>query len=396
MRLVYQGHGRSVLRCATRSGGPAKVLFLVIQPKFVRYLRPIAEALPVESAFLTYDDPQTFKWLEAEGLPRVAIDLSPESRELVKSPAKLGGFDYALGPFDDLAVSFNAVRHALKELGPDCIVVPEGNAPINELINRAARALAIPTLCVQQGWSPFIHPGFRNMTFSRMCVWGRGFAEQLSPFNPGQIFVETGNHMIDCCRQEDDRNRNAIAFFLQKDFRLISESAWNSMLELIRWASASFPDTEVRVREHPSSPLSELEVASFDRLANVRLMPAHVATLDDSLRGCSVAIAMYSTTILEAAAMGVVPLIVSVVGFEHYNPNIAAQGAAVEVWDFAQAREALSRLVGDQPYRSSFAAGLDHVRHRYFARSRADAVAAIVGEIEALRCGRTADREIRR
>jgi glycosyltransferase involved in cell wall biosynthesis len=94
---------------------------------------------------------------------------------------------------------------------------------------------------------------------------------------------------------------------------------------------------------------------------------------------------MYSTTILEAAATGAVPLILNVNGFDHYSPNIAAEGGAVEVQDFAAARTALSRLMLDEKYWFSFDAGLDRVRQRFFARDRDAALAAIVSEIETLR-----------
>jgi hypothetical protein len=283
-----------------------------------------------------------------------------------------------------MAIVFNAIYAALKDLRPDCVVVPEGNAPVNELVNRVAKSLSIPTLCIQQGWSPVVHPGFRNMTFSGMCVWGDGFADLLAAGNPNQRFIATGNHIIACRRQRDDRDRNAVAFFLQKG-RLISDSAWNHMLGLIVWTAREFPDTEVRVREHPSAPLTESERATFDGLPNARLVPPEQETLNNALVGCRVAVAMYSTTILEAAATGAVPLILNVNGFEHYNPNIAAEGGAVEVQDFAAARTALSRLMLDEEYWSSFDAALDRVRQRFFARDRDEALAAIVAEIEALR-----------
>ena len=383
LRFMYRRQGSVVVRHGGESGRPRRVLFLVIHPKFVRYFRPIAEALPVASAFLTIEDPALFGQLEVELLPGIGIELTPRSAELLRPRVKVAGFEYTTTPFDGFMIRLNAIRAALKELRPDCIVVPEGNASVNELVNRVAKSLSIPTLCIQQGWSPVVHPGFRNMTYSGMCVWGQGFADLLAAYNPNQRFVATGNHIIACRRQRDDRNRNAIAFFLQKG-RLITDAAWNHMLGLIVWTAREFPDREVRVREHPSAPLTASELASFDGLPNVRLVPSEKETLNDALVGCRVAVAMYSTTILEAAATGAVPLILSVNGFEHYNPNIAAEGGAVEVQDFAAARTALSRLMLDEEYCSSFDAGLDRVRQRYFVHNREEALAAIVAEIEAL------------
>ncbi len=156
------------------------------------------------------------------------------------------------------------------------------------------------------------------------------------------------------------------------------------MLDLIAWTAKEFPDSEVRVREHPNSPLTASERATFDGLPSVRLVPPEQETLNDVLTGCRVAVAKDSTTILEAAATGAVPLILNVNGFDHYNPDIAAEGGAVEVRDFAAARAALSRLMLDEEYWYSFDAGLDRARQRFFASNRDQALATIVAEIEAL------------
>ena len=383
LRSMYRRQGRAAVRHGGEAGHPPRVLFLVIHPKFVRYFGPIAEALPVASAFLTIEDPTLFDWLEAARLPRAGIELTATAAAQMGPRVKMAGFQYATSPFDAFAIRFNAVRAALEGLRPDCIVVPEGNAPIAELVNRAAKSLSVPTLCIQQGWSPVVHPGFRNMTYSAMCVWGEGFAELLAGHNPNQRFIATGNHIIACRRQRDDRNRNAVVFFLQKSF-LITEAAWNHMLGLIVWTAREFPGGEVRVREHPSAPLTESEIATFDGLPNVRVVPPEQETLNDALDGCRVAVAMYSTTILEAAATGAVPLILNVNGFEHYSPDIAAEGGAVEVRDFAAARAALTRLMLDEEYWSSFDAALDRLRQRYFACDRDEALAAIIAEIDML------------
>jgi len=48
------------------------------------------------------------------------------------------------GLFDTWFIRLNAVRRVLRELAPDCIVVPEGNAAIYEVVNQAAKATGAP------------------------------------------------------------------------------------------------------------------------------------------------------------------------------------------------------------------------------------------------------------
>jgi hypothetical protein len=385
LRGLYRRYGRPIIRREGLPGDTPAVLFLVIQPKFAGYLGPIARALPVASGLLTINDPQMFGWLANQGLPRVGIELTARSCAMLAGRPRVAGLPYRTDPLDHLAVVFNAIRRALETLRPDCIVVPEGNAPSYELVNRAAKALSIPVLCIQQGWAPVVHNGFRRMSYSAFCAWGQGFVDLLRPHNTDQRFVVTGNHVVTCRRQGDDAGRHAVGFFLQKGAVAMTETAWTRTLEFIRWAAIAFPQTEMRVREHPGSPLSQAELETFQGMPNIKLTPPDQTSLDEVLAGCSVVVAVDSTTLLEGAATGAVPLILNVKGFDHYNPDIASAGGAIEVRDFTQAQDVLARLLRDEAYRLSFGAALERLRERFFARGRHEALAAIVEEIEKLR-----------
>ena len=355
----------------------APVLFLAVQAKFVRFLLPIAEALGRPYAFVAFEDPEVYAYLEKENLPRIHVTFDDPTRELLKVEE--------FGLLEFYSTYLNAVVSALKALDPPCIVVPEGNSPLNELFNRAGHTLSIPTACIQQGWSPVVHNGFRNMSFDRMCVWGNGFAELLAPFNPNQKFVATGNHLVAPRPRGDDRENGPIAFFLQAGGSpLITQAAASALLELVVWAAERFPNRQIRVREHPNAPLAREDLARLAGAANVRLMPSRDASLEQVMAGCDIAVSIFSSTILEAAAAGIIPLIVNVAGLPHYSPDIARDGAAIEVKDFEMARAALVRLDEDLDYAASLAAALDTVKTRYFAR---DALPAIVAEIQNLCTG---------
>jgi hypothetical protein len=118
--------------------------------------------------------------------------------------------------------------------------------------------------------------------------------------------------------------------------------------------------------------------------ANVRIMPAGTSSLTEVLEGCDVAVSIFSTTILEAAAMGVIPLIVNVAGLPHYYPDIAREAAAIEVKDFTAARQALIRLIEDDTDAKRMEGRLEIVAGHYFAKGGAAAAAAIATEIHAL------------
>jgi hypothetical protein len=380
-RFLYRRLGEGLVRIEGTAGTRPQVLFHVIHPKFVRYLKSIADNLSVPFAFLTIDDPGMFDALAAEGLPRVHIVLTQASHAMMLPEVEIIRRKFRPGLFDSWFIRFNAVRRVLRELGPDCIVLPEGNAPIYELVNQSAKAIGVRTLCVQQGWAPVVHPGFRNMSYGTMCVWGEEFARLLAPFNPKQRFVAAGNHIIFCEPQGNVGQRNAIAFFLQNGAHWLTEEAWRGMLDLIAWSARRFPRCEIRVREHPGEPLAPADEERLKAAGNVKLMSPGEFSLKDLFAGCRVAVAINSTTILEAAASGAVPLILDVSGFGPYHPNIAGEGAAVEVTNFEDAKAALERLVQDDQYCTSFASSLDRARESLFAKNGKQALDAIVEEI---------------
>jgi hypothetical protein len=381
LRHLHRLYGHASVRIEGCGAHQPKVLFLVIHPKFVRYLRPIAERLSVPYAFLTIEDAAMFDVLARQNLPRINIELTPKSLAMTGSKVYILFQRFKPGLFDSWIIRSNAVRRAFDGLKPDCIVVPEGNAPIYELVNQSAKAVKVPTICVQQGWSPIVHPGFRNMNYSGMCVWGPRFVELLASYNPQQRFVVTGNHVIACQLQGDVSERKAIAFFLQNGAPWMTEAVWGAMLDFIVWAAEAFPDYEIRVRDHPGEPLLPADIARMTAAINVRMTSPDTVSLRDALSGCRVAVAMTSTTILEAAASGVVSLILDVNGFGPYNPNLASEGAAIEVTNFSDACVALERLASDDGFCRSFATSLDLARQSLFARDSEHALEAIVDEI---------------
>jgi len=381
LRYLHRLHGKAVVQIEGCSV-PPEILFVIIHTKFVRYLKPIADRLSVPYAFMTVDDPAMFAALAGQGLPRVHIELNADSVAMTTTEVKILDSKFKPGLFDSWIIRFNAIRRALKRLDCRCVVVPEGNAAIYELVNQSARAIGVSTVCIQQGWAPVVHPGFRNMSYSRMCVWGDEFARMLAPYNPAQNFVVTGNHVVPREGQGNVNRRKAVAFFLQYGAHWLTAAAWRATLEFVIWVAERFPDFEVRVREHPGAPVPAHDAAQLAALKNVKLMPPGAFSLSDALAECRVALAINSTTLLEAAAGGVVPIILDVSGFGPYHPEIAAEGAAIEVTTFDDARTALERLLTDDAYCASFSEPLENASYGLFARNGDQALAAIVREIQ--------------
>jgi hypothetical protein len=368
--------GRRHLR--TEAHAPRRgsmVLILALSRRFFDYLLPVRQALGADAAWLV---PAGAAWagdVVASG-ERVLQFGEKEGRE-PEGPLTVPLAEY----WRELALRFDTFREILEREAPIAVMMTEGNQPDDEILARAARTLGIRSICIQQGWSPIIHTGFRDMQYDDFFVWGTEFGRLLQPENPRQYFAATGSHRIEPTGTATLATARAISFFLQKGSVLITERAWCEMLDLVRWTAATWPERDILVREHPAAPLTAEERSALCALPNIVLCPSATMSLDTVLRQTGVAVAFYSTTLIEALAYGAVPLIINITGAPHYVPDLAAMGVGIEVKDFAAARDAMARLDDDaDPMESRIPAILP----RFFASSSAQALRDIAARARRL------------
>ena len=179
-------------------------------------------------------------------------------------------------------------------------------------------------------------------------------------------------------------NRRAVCFFMQGVSRLISKAHRDEFLRLVTLVAAEFPDIPVLVREHPSYALTIDEQADLARFPNIRMTPPKECAMAEVLGMSRVAVSIYSTTILESIAGGVLPLIFNMTSLPAYCPDVHAAGAGLEVKTLEAAVHAIRRIVTDESYARQFAPAMEQFRQRYFSRDRRRAADRIVQEIVSL------------
>jgi hypothetical protein len=383
-RAAWHGRRLAEVRSPPEGGSPGgPVAFVLGHPKLLRFVEPVRQRLLERGALVFATTPNI-----GEGV--VGSEQVDLSQAAVRPPAGravgvgLLGVTPLLGLYDGLLTSF--AQHQ-----PRCVVVVEGMSSTDEVANRAAAALGIPCVCLQQGWSPFVHVGFRNMSFAAMAVWGEGFAELLRPHNPRQRFVPTGSFALApevvLGREELSgmlAGRPAIAFFLQPRSPLIGSAEQAALLELISRSCRRLPGCAVLVREHPASPLAQ---GVRDALTAQGATPVggERFALRAILEAAAVAVSIYSTSLLEAAALGSIPVVFNPTSMPHYVPDLEALGTGVELSDVGGAEEAIADLVENAAARDRFREGGERFRRRFFAdhASPADRVVELVDELAA-------------
>jgi len=371
---------------AGEAGETAPVAFVLDHPKFLTFLEPILAEL---------GDPPP---LVISLVPGVDARPTPvplrhicayRSRSLPRPDMRQGGRGLAESWY--LCSNFELLDAIIAHERPRATVVVEGNSAFDEITNRVCRQRAIPCLCIQQGWSPIAHNGFRNMSFSAMLTWGEGFAELLRPHNPGQRFEVTGSPVFDRHGEgslalqrlrAETGGRPAVAVFLQGESPLISRHDRESLMRIAAEVAHRVRQVSVLVREHPGHPLTRPERDALGAIPNVILASPDRYFIDEVLEVSTVSLSIYSTTLLESAACGRVPVVFNPTALSRSNPDVEALGAGVEHRDASEVVDAIVRLVQDDAVRASFEDGMTAFADRFFDGARPGAAGRIRAAID--------------
>lgn len=356
-----------------------KILLYVMHDKFIRFFAPIRDVSPDNYTYLYLCNSNLRNKLNCANLSSIALTPIGWSQKKLSSESQLTSFPHLL-------MQFNLFYQNLSKCRPRAILVPEGNAPEYEIINQVCRLLGIPVICIQNGWAPYVHNGFRNLSFTKMLVWGEGFVELLKPYNPHQKFVVTGSYLIkknkDSMALASDNIKKGVGFFLQAPSQLISNECWNNFLELIRWTSKEFSEISVYIREHPSYSITEEEKLSLTRFFNVVFANPSDWTLDKFFIHTKISIAVHSSTILESIAAGVLPVIYNETPMPRYFPDADVHHAAIEVKTLAEAKDILAKLMNETIQIDDYKDSMRAFSDKFFYCDGQDALNRTINEIE--------------
>lgn len=335
----------------------APILFLGRSPRFTRYLIPLAETLRGECAFLV-------PAVESEVLAMVCQRGFP-CQVYGPGDTPQGNMGRMISDYGrQLASEAQAFADVLTQMNAKLVVVPEGNAPHDEILARVAEKHGIASACVQQGWSPFLHPAFHNFHYDVMLVWGEGFADLLAFASPRQRYLSTGNFHLS---EPVDGAGAGILFLLQGfDDWLGGRHGAEAMLALVEGVAEALPERAIFVRPHPVVPLPNEVRTRLKRLSNIYIeSPIEVSLAQAFAKSC-ISVSAYSTAILESIAAGVVPLIFNTAGIPRYWPDVAEAGAGLEIREPAQALQVLIALARDERARLSFQGPMAAFSARFF------------------------------
>ena len=359
-------HARKANSTVQRS----EILIQTVNAKFAKYLEPILGVLAQGSySFLITNDAKLGEQLSENGHQIITYYADRIDCQFI--------FSYALSEFTQLIHEADSLMVALREIKPACVLVVEGNAPGDAIISEVCRLQNIPCYCVQHGWSPYVHNGFRNMNFTEMFVWGPQFAELLRPHNPNQIFSVTGVHFNDNNQSILSRERiETLSFFLQAPCALLGFEAYNGFVDLIIDVAQAHPGVKVIVRSHPDYPIPAELMSKLTACPNAYFSVPTTEPLADVIATSDLVISVFSTVLLEAMAMSVPPLICSIGAIKKYQPDIASSGGAIEVHSVAEARQAIDNFIAEPARLAEIRKCTQKISDTYFSKEDGAALIA--------------------
>jgi hypothetical protein len=361
---------------STAAASSRPILAAVHHPKFVHYLRPLADSMPGQMAFLV-----------ASRAAAAQHEFPLGRDETCSLPHAVPQKSAASAAWPDLCQWAEELDQALARCEPACVLTVEGDAPYHELIARQARRRGITALCLQWGAFPYRSPrnGFRRMGHDAFLTWGEGFAEQLRPYNPGLTFIPVGDHMLEPIPSAKHRR---LVFLLQGvNSTTIQPGHWQDFFAFLLWTAGQFPGWEIVIRPHPNLPPTPEEERSLRAHANVRLEDTSRVPLRDSVKGAALAVALTSSAILEAAADGAVPFLFNpTTAVPRFKPDFELWDAGLEVKTLWDAKHRMAELLAagdpDAPAIRHFRPGLERLIAHFFHATGSAALANLRAELE--------------
>ena len=123
------------------------------------------------------------------------------------------------------------------------------------------------------------------------------------------------------------------------------------------------------VREHPSYAVPETLIIKMNGYNNIKFSFPVKDSLTNVILESSLVVSVFSTVLLEAVALGTVPLICSIGSMPRYEPDLT--GAAIEVHSIVDAKQVIAQVISNPDCLDCYKSMLDVVSTKYFSKGNA-------------------------
>lgn len=316
------------------------VLFNIVSPKFLNYVRELVTSLGCKAHLLCNNRVVGLEELvQATNIPYSLVDLE-------YGDARIGGhFSKTMS-----ARCLTSLVENVVNIRPAAIVNLEGCHVEDQLLCEIGNALGIDTVCIQYGYPHFYPLTVRNMSYKKFLVWGEYFGRGLEKYNSASIFYPVGHHKLPEPIESDlSAKVDAIGFLLQGVKYYITQNHFDKFIEFMLGIAKQFPDVKCYVREHPSSPISE-DLRRQIVEAGIEFRNSSDCEIGDFLKACKLLVSISASSLVEAIGMGLIPIYVNLPGIKAFDRLLENNSSVFSAKSTGEASSIITKLISDEDY----------------------------------------------
>ncbi len=366
----------------------AEIVFCVLRPRFVSFFLPVIERLGNNRCALLCEAGYGVE--EQASRNHLAVCKKQSERlhvSAVRRPPK------ALFPLYAMAVvELLRALETLRRHRPRVVVFAEAASFYEEIVARAARSLGIATVRVQYGRAGVLSPGYYDMPYDRILMWGEGFVDRIKPASPDCCYFVTGSPLLDCVSKAGDskslgafaNSGTLVTVISQPECNNITREDYESLVTVVDRVLHSNRELKVLVRLHPADMATDFRGLALGWTDRMRVTTVEDYPLDCVLARSTLVVGLYSTVLSEAVAYGVLPVVIRLGDRHRIFPSPEDAGAAALATSSDEAVAAICRLADDPIERARYHQRMQAFARQFFGPMDGGAVERIAIHIEDL------------
>lgn len=313
--------------------------FFAFNARFVFFFEELINRFEGYQAFIFSHNINTIRKdvFKVDALPQ---KLSISSVDCSGSCIPISIFHPLFSAYINLLYFYLGMKSSLNDSQVSALVFAEGTSHYDQLASQAAKSLKIATIRVQSGRGGILHSGYRNMLFNKMLCWGKGFVEHYQKHSPIPVYEVTGSPLVNELakfKSDDEEEDSFVGIFTQPINQHITKENYQTLVSLCAELIQQMPTLKVIVRKHPADQLLLFEKLTKKNPKQIKLMSSPDYSLVHVMSKIQCAVSFFSTSLSEAAACGVIPVVFKLDGQPSVFPYPEQYGAAFTVHNISNA-----------------------------------------------------------
>ena len=234
-------------------------------------------------------------------------------------------------------------------LNPDKVICCEGDSPVHSIMADISKKNNKDSICLQ--WGAFVYkkpkPGFRNLNYKKILVWGNFYKSEFSKINRASTIRITGTPLIS---ENNNKVKKDIVFFLGPISKVYESE--DTLIRILKWIQINHT-SKIILRSHPSDPDSAKRFKEYITSKKVIIHDSKKFSLNESIKNSMISITVRSSASLEASRCGVIPFIISSKknNYENFYEELNRKEMFLIGDDIRIIKENLNKIINNDKYR---------------------------------------------